>query len=320
MNAPAPACTVWSTTSTTGPSWSPWEDLDPDLQRTYTGPDQGSRRALRVDGQQKAGRGSMEITRSTPEEIVIALEFLKPFKSTSTTVFQFAADGEARPHVTWRMTGEQTGLMAVFGRFMNMDKLIGPDFEKGLARLKVAAEVLQDVIRSGRHAADSYDVSRDVIRSGRIAATSYDAQADSDDGPGVAAADQAGQRLALVALTGRGGGDLLARLVVVRRTLHLPEDADRRLVQHAGVGEPGERERRRRVVGVGVVDQQVGLVDVGGLRRPRPRRRRSGRCPWLPSTPKRIGSPWTSGMIASALVSGCLIASNAPSLKIGQFW
>ena len=119
--------------------WSPWEDLDPELQRTYTGPDHGVGAHYAWTGNRKAGAGSMEITASTPEEIVIALAFLKPFRSTSTTVFELAADGD-QTVVTWRMTGEQTGLMSVFGRFMNMDKLIGPDFEKGLARLKTAAE------------------------------------------------------------------------------------------------------------------------------------------------------------------------------------
>ena len=67
------------------PSWSPWEDLDPDVERTYSGPDQGIGAHYSWSGNKKAGRGSMEITRSSAEEIVIALEFLKPFKSTSTT-------------------------------------------------------------------------------------------------------------------------------------------------------------------------------------------------------------------------------------------
>jgi hypothetical protein len=119
--------------------WSPWEGLDPALERTYTGPDHGVGAHYAWSGNKKAGAGSMEITGSTPQEIVIALEFLKPFRSTSTSLFEIVPDGE-RSRVTWRMTGEQKGLMAVFGRFMNMDKLIGPDFDKGLARLKAAAE------------------------------------------------------------------------------------------------------------------------------------------------------------------------------------
>jgi hypothetical protein len=122
------------------PSWSPWEDLDPDVERTYSGPDQGIGAHYSWSGNKKAGRGSMEITRSSAEEIVIALQFLKPFKSTSTTVFQFERRAEAETGVTWQMTGEQRGMMAVFGKLMNMDKLIGPDFERGLRGLKAAAE------------------------------------------------------------------------------------------------------------------------------------------------------------------------------------
>ena len=120
-------------------TWSPWEDLDPALERTYSGPEHGVGAHYAWSGNKKAGAGSMEITGSSSAEIVVAVEFLKPFRSTSTSVFELTPAG-AGTSVTWRMTGEQKGMMAVFGRFMNMDKLIGPDFEKGLARLKAAAE------------------------------------------------------------------------------------------------------------------------------------------------------------------------------------
>ena len=93
-------------------------------------------------------------------------------------------------------------------------------------------------------------------------------------------------------------------------------------MEEAGVGEPGERERGGRVVGVRVVDEQGVLADLGDLghldaagggvadEAAEPPVRR----------PKRIGSPWTSGMIEAARGSLSLIASKAPSLKIGQFW
>ena len=119
--------------------WSPWEDLDPALERTYTGPDHGVGAHYAWSGNRKAGRGSMEITGSSPEQIEVTVEFLKPFKSTSATRFVLEPD-DPGTRVRWVMTGEQTGMMAVFGKLMNMDKLIGPDFEKGLARLKAAAE------------------------------------------------------------------------------------------------------------------------------------------------------------------------------------
>ena len=96
--APPPrGCTHWSTTSTAGPSWSPWEDLDPALERTYTGPDHGVGARYAWSGNRKAGRGSMEITDSSPEAVGITLEFLKPFKSTSQTRFVFEPSGAGHP-------------------------------------------------------------------------------------------------------------------------------------------------------------------------------------------------------------------------------
>ena len=121
------------------PSWSPWEDLDPDLQRTYSGAETGVGSHYAWSGNRKAGRGSMEITSSTPDEIGLVVGFLKPVKATNQTAFMLAPSGHGT-QVTWRMAGEQTGLMAVFGKFVSMDKLIGKDFEKGLAQLKAAAE------------------------------------------------------------------------------------------------------------------------------------------------------------------------------------
>lgn len=121
------------------PAWSPWEDLDPDLQRVYSGPDAGPGAHYAWSGNRKAGQGSMEITSSTPSVVTIGLTFLKPFKATNTIEFVLAPVGSGT-EVTWRMTGEQTGLMAIFGKVMSMDKLVGKDFEKGLTRLTAAGE------------------------------------------------------------------------------------------------------------------------------------------------------------------------------------
>jgi hypothetical protein len=121
------------------PLWSPWEDVDPALQRTYTGPDSGVGAHYAWSGNRKAGSGSMEITSSTPEQIDLRLSFLKPWKATNDVTFTFVPVG-GDTQVTWRMTGEQKGIAAVFGKVFNMDKLLGKDFEKGLARLKASAE------------------------------------------------------------------------------------------------------------------------------------------------------------------------------------
>lgn len=121
-------------------SWSPWDDLDPDLRRTYSGADSGKGAKYAWTGNRKAGEGTMEITgASEPSSVEIALEFLKPFKSSSTTTFDLRSEGESTS-VTWTMIGPKTLVTRLMGIFKSMDKMIGPDFEKGLAQLKAAAE------------------------------------------------------------------------------------------------------------------------------------------------------------------------------------
>ena len=120
-------------------AWSPWEDLDPQLHRTYSGPASGVGAHYAWQGNRKAGEGSMEITGSGTEQIEIELAFLKPFRNTQQVSFSIVPDGTGSD-VTWRMLGEHEGLMRLLGRVVSMDKLVGRDFEKGLARLKAVAE------------------------------------------------------------------------------------------------------------------------------------------------------------------------------------
>lgn len=120
--------------------WSPWEGLDPDLQRTYSGAASGTGAVYEWSGNRKAGQGRMEITSATaPSRVVIALQFLKPFKSSSTTTFDLTESGGAT-QVTWRMVGPKTMALRIMGIFKSMDKMVGPDFEKGLAQLATAAQ------------------------------------------------------------------------------------------------------------------------------------------------------------------------------------
>lgn len=120
--------------------WSPWEGMDPNLQRTYSGSESGTGAAYRWSGNRKAGRGRMEITDTTaPSRVQIDLAFEKPFKSRSDTIFTIQPEGSGS-RVTWLMTGRKTFMTKVMGVFTSMDKLIGPDFEKGLADLKSALE------------------------------------------------------------------------------------------------------------------------------------------------------------------------------------
>lgn len=119
--------------------WSPWEDVDPELNRTYSGPDRGVGAHYAWSGNRKAGQGSMEIVGSTPEQIDVALVFEKPWKAHNPVRFRFVPQGDGTT-VTWTMTGDNKGMAAVFAKVFNMDKMLGKDFDKGLARLKGVAE------------------------------------------------------------------------------------------------------------------------------------------------------------------------------------
>ena len=121
-------------------AWSPWADLDPDMRQNYSGPDAGVGAGYAWSGNRKAGQGRMKITEADkPTKVAIALDFVKPFKSSNTTTFSLAPHGDTT-EVTWTMVGPVTLMSRVMGVFMNMDKLIGKDFEKGLDRLKTVCE------------------------------------------------------------------------------------------------------------------------------------------------------------------------------------
>lgn len=121
------------------PAWSPWEDVDPDLHRAYDGPETGPGSSYAWSGNRKAGSGRMAVTSDTPERVDFDLHFEKPIKSDSAFAFVLRPT-DAGTEVTWRMAGEQRGLMAVLGKVVSMDRLVGKDFEKGLARLRAVAE------------------------------------------------------------------------------------------------------------------------------------------------------------------------------------
>ncbi|MGA7203892.1 MAG: SRPBCC family protein [Specibacter sp.] len=115
--------------------WSPWETIDPSMQRSYNGPVTGVGAQYAWKGNGKAGAGTMEIVEaSEPSKIGIRLEFTKPMKALNPTTFTFTPEG-AGTKVTWSMTGENKGIGRIFMLFMNMDKMVGGDFEKGLAAL-----------------------------------------------------------------------------------------------------------------------------------------------------------------------------------------
>jgi uncharacterized protein YndB with AHSA1/START domain len=120
--------------------WSPWEKLDPDLKRTHSGAPSGKGAAYAWEGNKKVGAGRMEITEvMPPSRLVIKLDFLRPFEAHNVTEFTLAAGG-SETRVIWAMTGVNTFMGKLMSVFMNMDKMVGKDFEAGLANLKVVVE------------------------------------------------------------------------------------------------------------------------------------------------------------------------------------
>jgi len=121
-------------------AWNPWGKLDPAMKLIYEGPPAGVGAAYHWDGNSQVGAGSITITESHPDDRVqIRLDFLKPFKGTSTAEFTFAPQGE-QTTVTWTMDGTKNFASKAIGLFMSMDQMIGSQFEKGLADLKSVAE------------------------------------------------------------------------------------------------------------------------------------------------------------------------------------
>ena len=122
------------------PAWSPWEKLDPDMKRSYSGPVAGPGSVYEWSGNDKARQGRMTITDSRRGDLVqIKLDFIKPFESTATVEFAFKPEGGGT-NVNWSMTGHNNFMAKGAGLFMNIDKMVGGDFEKGLAQLKTTVE------------------------------------------------------------------------------------------------------------------------------------------------------------------------------------
>lgn len=122
------------------PDWSPWEKLDPAMKKDFGGPESGPGATYHWVGNDKVGEGRMTITdATTPTDVAIKLEFIKPFASTCDTRFALAPDA-AGTKVTWSMDGKANFMTKAMGVFSPMDKMVGPDFEHGLAAMKSMAE------------------------------------------------------------------------------------------------------------------------------------------------------------------------------------
>ncbi len=121
-------------------AWSPWVKIDPAMKQTYEGPASGIGAISRWAGNNQVGEGSMTITESRPNELLrFTLEFIKPMAGTSTAEFSFRPEGN-QTSITWSMSGRNNFIAKAMCLFMNMDKMVGGEFEKGLAQIKSITE------------------------------------------------------------------------------------------------------------------------------------------------------------------------------------
>jgi hypothetical protein len=119
--------------------WSPYEKKDPAMKRTYGAVTAGKGATYAWEGDKNVGQGSIEMIESGPRKIVIKLDFLKPFEAHNMGEFLLEPKGDSTS-VTWATYGPSPYMSKVIGTFINIDDMIGRDFEKGLADLKAAAE------------------------------------------------------------------------------------------------------------------------------------------------------------------------------------
>jgi len=142
INVSAPAETVFSQVNDfhNWDAWSPWAKLDPAAKNSFEGPSAGAGAGFTWDGNDQVGAGRMTLIESRPSDLIrIKLEFERPFKDTSTAEFTFKPEGD-QILVTWSMSGRKNFMRKAFCLFMNMDKMVGGEFEKGLANLKAVVE------------------------------------------------------------------------------------------------------------------------------------------------------------------------------------
>jgi hypothetical protein len=120
--------------------WSPWEDRDPELKRTYGGAERGKGAVYAWEGNKNVGFGRMEILEANPpSQVLIQLDFLKPFEAHNIAEFTMLPQGSAT-NLSWVMSGPAPFMSKLMQVFMSFDKMIGKDFEAGLAKIKSVSE------------------------------------------------------------------------------------------------------------------------------------------------------------------------------------
>jgi uncharacterized protein YndB with AHSA1/START domain len=121
-------------------AWSPWEKKDPAMKRTFGTATSGKGAVYAWEGNKEVGQGRMEIAESVPpSRVAIKLDFLKPFEIHNLVEFTLQSKGEAT-NITWAMQGDTPYFAKIIHVFLDTDKMVGKDFETGLANLKTVTE------------------------------------------------------------------------------------------------------------------------------------------------------------------------------------
>ena len=120
-------------------AWSPYDRMDPAMKRSYSGAPKGKGAAYAWEGNSKVGQGHMEITDAAPSRVALNLDFIKPFEAHNKVVFTLTPKGDAT-EVNWAMQGPVPYPAKIVHVFMDMDGMVGKDFEAGLANLKAITE------------------------------------------------------------------------------------------------------------------------------------------------------------------------------------
>jgi len=138
--APAPAVFAQVNELKKWEAWSPWAKKDPQMKQTYQGPTAGTGAVTAWQGNKDVGEGRMTIVESRPNEMIrFKLEFFEPFAATNSAEFTFKEQG-GRTEVSWSMSGRNNFIGKAMGVIFDFDKMIGADFEAGLASLKTIVE------------------------------------------------------------------------------------------------------------------------------------------------------------------------------------
>lgn len=141
MNAPAAEIFAQVNELQKWAAWSPWDDLDPNMKMTFEGPAAGVGAVTRWDGNAQAGKGAMTITESVPDQkVTYRLDFEKPFKSTALSDMTFEPQGSSGTLVKWSMYGDNTFPGKIISLFIDCEKMMAEQYDKGLTSLKAVVE------------------------------------------------------------------------------------------------------------------------------------------------------------------------------------